>query len=292
MPSSPAPSAPSHPLSDGDHRVVGAGRLIRTLEAVSPRAAARVAEALFVRTIRPPARPDEAAWLAAATRRSLTVMGQRIAWYRWGLAGAPRVVCAHGWWSHAGRFVQLGQALAAAGFEVVAFDAPGHGRSGGWRASMPEFGRTLRAVVEAAGPMHAAIGHSLGGAATIFATHRGLPVQRAAVLAAPADVMVWVDRYAEALGLSAALDRRVRDRLAARLDVSWDDLNLLAAASTMRIPGLVVHDADDRDVPAEEGRALADRWPGAAFVGTSGLGHRGVLRDPAVITAVVEFVRG
>jgi pimeloyl-ACP methyl ester carboxylesterase len=285
-------TAPSHPLSDGDHRAVGAGRVVRALERLSPRVASRVAEAIFVRTVRPPPRPDEAAWLAQATRGTLTVMGRRIAWYRWGPTGAPRVICTHGWWSHAGRFVQIGQALGQAGFQVLAFDAPGHGRSSGWRASMPEFARTLRAVVESVGPVHAAIGHSLGGAATIFATSRGLPATRVAVIAAPADVMVWVDRYAEALGLSPALDTAVRERLARRLDVRWEDLDLVHAATSLVIPGLVVHDRDDRDVPEDEGRALAAGWAGATFVGTTGLGHRGVLRDPEVIARVVEFMKG
>jgi pimeloyl-ACP methyl ester carboxylesterase len=54
--------------------------------------------------------------------------------------------------------------------------------------------------------------------------------------------------------------------------------------------GLVVHDAEDADVPVREGEAIAAAWPGAELVRTHGLGHRGVLRDPGVIQRVVSFV--
>jgi pimeloyl-ACP methyl ester carboxylesterase len=290
FPSSPATPA-SHPLSDRTARARGLARVLGGVERVAPALAARLAEGLFVKTMRPAPRPPEAAWLRQARRDTLRVMGRRITTYRSGPAGAPRVVCTHGWWSHAGRFAPLGTALAAAGFEVLAFDAPGHGRSGGWRASMPEFARTLRAVVESTGPVHAAIGHSLGGAATLYAMARGLPAERAVVLAAPADVMIWVDRYAAMMGLSPALDAAMRARLGARLDVAWDDLDLARHAAALAVPGLVLHDQDDGDVPIGEGQAIAAAWPEARFVGTQGLGHRAILRDPEVIAQVVAFLR-
>jgi pimeloyl-ACP methyl ester carboxylesterase len=288
---SSAPAAASHPLSDGDARVRGLSRLVAGVERLSPALAARLAEAIFVTTVRPRPRDVESAWLARARRDTLMVAGRRIATYRAGPPGAPRVVCTHGWWSHAGRFAPLGTALAEAGFEVVAFDAPGHGRSGGWRASMPEFARTLRAVVEAVGPVHAAIGHSLGGAATLYALARGLPASRAVVLAAPADVMIWVDRYAAMMALSPALDAAMRARLGARLDVEWSDLELVRHAADLTVPGLVLHDDGDTDVPIAEGEAIAAAWPAARFAATRGLGHRAILRDPAVIEDVVAFLR-
>ena len=53
---------------------------------------------------------------------------------------------------------------------------------------------------------------------------------------------------------------------------------------------MVIHDENDRDVPWQEGAALANAWPGAQFVRTSGLGHRRILRDPDVIARVTAFI--
>lgn len=284
------PATASHPLSDGSHRAPGAARVVRALEQLSPALATRVAEALFVKTRRPPPRPDEAAWLSVATTEQLRVLGRRIAVHHWGPSDGSRVVLTHGWWSHAGRFVAMGAELVSRGHHVIAFDAPGHGRSSGWRASMPEFARTLRAVVESVDGVHGAVGHSLGGAATLFAQARGLGASRIAVIAAPADIVIWVDRFAAALDLSPRLDRRLRDRLRSKLGVEWHEVDMAAVASGLRVPGLVVHDTDDGDVPVREGEALAAHWPGAALHVTSGLGHRKLLRDPAIIARVAAHL--
>ena len=55
---------------------------------------------------------------------------------------------------------------------------------------------------------------------------------------------------------------------------------------------LVVHDKGDRPNPFRHGKALADAWPNAELMATTGLGHRKVLLNPAVIARVSAFVRG
>jgi pimeloyl-ACP methyl ester carboxylesterase len=58
------------------------------------------------------------------------------------------------------------------------------------------------------------------------------------------------------------------------------------------MPALVIHDVDDAGVPWQQGRQIAEAWPGAQFVKTQGLGHNRILRDPAVIGRVVAFIGG
>jgi pimeloyl-ACP methyl ester carboxylesterase len=60
----------------------------------------------------------------------------------------------------------------------------------------------------------------------------------------------------------------------------------------MEIPLLVLHDADDREVPFEEGAALAARWRGAVLRESHGLGHNRILRDPEIGVALTEFLLG
>jgi pimeloyl-ACP methyl ester carboxylesterase len=288
--SSPDPSATDRPSVDQQYR--GARRVIRALETVSPDAAAAVAEALFVRTNRPVPRPDERAWLAASRRLTISTNGHRIQVYQWGPEDAPLVLCAHGWWSHAGRFVALADPLLGAGLRVAAFDAPGHGRSSGWRASMPEFARTIQAVGDHLGSIDTIVGHSLGGAASLYALSRGLVARRAVALAAPSNLAVWADRFRDALALSPRVDARMRERLSNRLNFAWSDLEMSRVAPEVSVPGLVIHDVDDVDVPIADGRRLAASWPGARLVETRGLGHRRILRDDAVIRRVAEFVLG
>ena len=56
-------------------------------------------------------------------------------------------------------------------------------------------------------------------------------------------------------------------------------------------PALVIHDEDDREVPMASGLALARALKGARFLRTSGLGHRAILRDDAVVADAIDFLR-
>lgn len=258
------------------------------VEAASPRAATALADALFCRTTRRPPRPDEVTFLAEAERGSIQVLGQRIVTYRWPGTG-PRILLAHGWGSHPGRFAPMADMLRAAGADLVAFDAPGHGASSGWRATMPEFARTMRVVADQHGPLDAVVGHSLGGAAAIFAAGRGLAVDRIVTVATPSAVGGWLDQLRDALELSTRVDRMLRERLMERLHVTEAEIDLPRVAPSLTQRGLVIHDADDPDVPIIEAEELAGAWPLASLIRTEGLGHRAILRDPNVIRAAVDF---
>ena len=66
---------------------------------------------------------------------------------------------------------------------------------------------------------------------------------------------------------------------------------MAAAAPSVRVPVLVVHDEDDNVAPFAQGSALAAAIPGARLLATRGFGHSGALRDAATIERVVEFLR-
>ena len=71
----------------------------------------------------------------------------------------------------------------------------------------------------------------------------------------------------------------------------WSDLPLLPMRGlAVAPPLLVVHDRDDREVPWEDGAAIAAAWPRARRLDTEGLGHQRILRDPAVTQAVADFI--
>ena len=59
---------------------------------------------------------------------------------------------------------------------------------------------------------------------------------------------------------------------------------------TLAQPLLVLHAADDEDVPIEAGRFVAAHWPAARLVELDGLGHRRILRDPGAIQTATAFL--
>lgn len=103
--------------------------------------------------------------------------GLRLYWQAWLPDTDPSaiVVLHHGVAEHSGRYGQVVGSLVASGYGVYAFDARGHGRSDGPRASFDRFGQlvddldaVIRQVVRSS---HSScvflLGYSLGGAVAV-----------------------------------------------------------------------------------------------------------------------------
>jgi pimeloyl-ACP methyl ester carboxylesterase len=262
----------------------------RAVGAVAPGVAARWAETIFCRPPRYDSRPAEEAFLATGTRTTVRSAELDLAVWRWG--EGPIVLLAHGWGGRAGRFSSIARALAAEGFGVVLFDAPAHGDSLGSQASLPEFARALLDVARTLGPIHALVGHSLGGAAVSLAMSEGLSATRVVLLAPPADVFIFSNTFAEHLRIPDRVRILMHLNLQHRLQFSWEGLHLLTLARKISAPMLLFHDQDDRDVPYAHALEIAGAWAGAELVTTSGLGHRAILRDPDVVGRTVQFIKG
>jgi acylglycerol lipase len=131
----------------------------------------------------------------ASERASLRAYdGLELALYRWRVE-EPRAVCllVHGYAGHAGRYRALTEALTGLGVETFAIDLRGHGRSGGTRADVRDFGdyvadvASVREYVAAERPglMACVFGHSMGGTVALrFALERPEALN-ALVLSAP-----------------------------------------------------------------------------------------------------------
>ena len=221
----------------------------------------------------------------AATRLDVQSRYGRLAVWSWG--SGPAVYLVHGW---GGRAEQLGAFVAplvAHGIRATAVDGPAHGASAGRRSSGVEIGRALADVVAQLGPARGVIAHSLGAAAVTFALREGLHVERLVFIGAPADPFTWVERFGRRLGLSRAVMAEMRRLSEKRIQARWEDLPLVPLRGLSEPPPLLaVHDREDREVPFTDGAAIAAAWPGARLLETSGLGHRRVLRDPAVVASM------
>jgi pimeloyl-ACP methyl ester carboxylesterase len=235
-------------------------RFFGALSRMSPRLGAVPAEILF---LSPPSqrrtRAEEAV-LASGSSFRVRYPGGTLAAWSWGTG--PRVLLVHGWGGHAGRLSRFVEPLVAAGFSVVAFDAPAHGASSGRRSSLPDFVDAILAVARERGP----------------------------VSAPPADPERYVGRFARFFGLPDPARDSMKTRLTHRYGFRWEDLRADRPAEGACCRLLVVHDGGDSAVPLGDGRAVADGWTDAVFVRTSGLGHHRILREPSVVAGALTFL--
>jgi len=266
------------------------------LQVVSPAAADR--KALDVWCTLPPGahrrhdhrpHPGEVRRLEVSGGRSITVEV-------WG--AGPVVYLMHGWGGWRGQLGALVAPLVDAGYQVVAVDAPGHGDAdhgmlGPRRGTVMEMIEALEVAGRAMGPAAAVVGHSLGTTVVARAVRQGMPAERLVLLSPNPAFAELLGIFSRTLGLNSRTTAHLQGALEDITAQSIDDFDLVPMGADGAMPDtLVIHDRHDAESPHAVGVALADTWPNARLVSTSGLGHYRILRAPQTVAAAVAHVTG
>jgi pimeloyl-ACP methyl ester carboxylesterase len=103
--------------------------------------------------------------------------------------------------------------------------------------------------------------------------------------------MDYLDVFSRRLGIGPRVQQRLVPRLVRRAGVPMSDFDIPALPTELPTPPLlVIHDRDDAETPWSGGAAIAQAWPEAHLVTTTGLGHRRILRDPEVVRRAAAFL--
>jgi pimeloyl-ACP methyl ester carboxylesterase len=204
--------------------------------------------------------------------------------------GRPVVLLVHGWAGSGLQMRQLGDALAEAGFDPVLLDFPGHGRSGGWRSTLPQFARAVYAAASRLGTLHAVVAHSLGALAVMHGAARGLRIGRLVLLAPSAPPALFLRWFAGSFGLNESVPQRMREHIETLEGVPLDEFEPDWLGARVAQPTLVVHDEGDRVAPFATAQRVVRALPRGLLHPTRGLSHSRVLGDPAVAVAALRHL--
>jgi pimeloyl-ACP methyl ester carboxylesterase len=271
-------------------------RYFSVLSAIAPGLAERQAVRLFLSTR--PRRTHTPGAIGGVEPRAHRLGSGRTAFRAWSYGSGPTVLLVHGWRGCAGDWAPLAERLLASGYRVVTCDLPAHGLSPGSQTTLPDLVRAIHTLayelapwpVGRHQPLEAVVAHSFGAAASVLAAGEGLSPRSLVLLAPVAHPMSFVAPVAKMLGLSPERTAGMVDRIRVRVGGSLDRIDVLRALRTVDARGLVVHDRGDSTVPYGHAREIVSAWPDARLVTASGLGHRGVLQDAALLDEVAAFI--
>jgi pimeloyl-ACP methyl ester carboxylesterase len=204
--------------------------------------------------------------------------------------GRPVVLLVHGWAGSGLQMRSLGDALAEAGFDPVLLDFPAHGRSSGWRSTLPQFTRAIYAAASRIGPLHAVVAHSLGALAALHTAARGLAVDRLVLMAPSAPPALFLRWFAGSFGLAESVPQRMREHIETVEGVPLGEFEPGWLGSRVDHPTLIVHDEGDRVAPIAASQRIVGALSRASLHPTRGLSHTRVLGDPAAVLAVLRHL--
>ncbi|SEQ92227.1 alpha/beta hydrolase family protein [Streptomyces radiopugnans] len=191
----------------------------------------------------------------------------------YGPPGGPLVAVLHGgFWREAYDRVHLSPLAAALaggyGLRVALVEYRRVGGGGGWPGTFEDVGAALEHL-RAAGEVRVLAGHSAGGHLALWAASRG-PVRCPVVAVAPVADLT----RAHELGLSGGAVADLlggEEHLAARLPGA--DPMRLPPPDPRAVPVVLLHGAEDADVPVGLSRRYAAARPGVRLAELPGTGH-------------------
>lgn len=272
------------------------GQALNLASLVNKRWASQVVSDLWFTVFKSRRRPwVDDFWQAADQRIDITVAQHRIPVSFWGQG--PLVVTMHGWSGSGTQYRRFIPKLVDAGYRVAAFDAPAHGYNPGKQTHLLEFVDSLIAIQTQVGAIDTVIAHSLGGMATVWATHQGLKPRNVVLLGPHMDVRKMFESYSELLNLNRKISSQFRKNIGIRMaeilgvDNPWELLCTENLMANRDYRGLLVFDSDDEEIPQALFQSILTHWQGCEVLQTEGLGHQKILKDEGVINQVSSFLK-
>jgi pimeloyl-ACP methyl ester carboxylesterase len=218
--------------------------------------------------------------------------GKKVFGYRWNHPSPHRFLILHGFESSSFNFDRYVKPMIKKGYEVVAMDAPAHGKSEGKTINLLEYVDTIRETWKKFGPFEAILAHSFGGLAVCLYLDQHPPEQKPKlVLIAPAtETTTAVDSFFKVLQLNEGVKEAFNTLIHKRTGHWPSEFSVTRVAPGLHAEILWAHDEDDDMTPLRDTDALRKQnLPHIRFLITKGLGHRRIYRDNKVSHEILEF---
>ncbi|RTZ17728.1 alpha/beta fold hydrolase [Vibrio aquaticus] len=250
-------------------------RLHHTL---APKHAEKTARKLLLTPARPEPKNSEPAGLVKAEVESKEGTLQT-----YSLGSGPVWVLAHGWSGSASQFYPLMEHIASRGFTALAYDHPGHGKSGGVYGHIPAFVNGLEAILDSVDEVAGLVAHSMGTASSIECHHQKL-VDKPFLLIAP--VLDYLDnlfgsvaRSGYSMKLFNAVVSEIEEQYRYPIQ-SVDPYNKLKLRTAATI---IVHDEGDKFAKFDVSERAAGEMENVTLIATKGQGHGRVMKCTEVM---------
>ena len=208
--------------------------------------------------------------------------------YRWP-GNRETVLLLHGWESNTFRWRNLIGMLRNEGFDIVAFDAPAHGKSTGKILNVPLYAECADQIIKKFKPRYV-VAHSVGGTTAVYQQYQynTNSVEKLVTIGSPSELEEIMSHYQQMLRFNnrvlGALDRYFQFHFGFGIK----DFSTSRFASNLRIKGLLVHDELDQVAPVSASERVHSNWENSRLLKTRGMGHS--MHQKEVNLQIIDFL--
>ncbi len=223
-----------------------------------------------------------------AFQEELKYDGNKIMTYRW-LGKKSTILLAHGWESNSYRWKNLILELKRKGHNIIALDAPAHGKSGSSIFNAILYSEFIHVVANRFEP-EIIIGHSVGGMSAVFCMKKyQLPyVKKIVLLGSPSEFTGVLKRYTDMLGYNQRITEQIDLTIIERFGQKPESFSTARFVKSLDVQGLIIHDELDGIIPYNDAVMIKESFKDSTLITTQGLGHS--LNDASVAHHIYEFI--
>jgi pimeloyl-ACP methyl ester carboxylesterase len=219
--------------------------------------------------------------------------GNIVRGYRWNHPSAKKALILHGFESSVVNFDKYIDALVKKGYEVLAFDAPAHGRSTGKTINAIVYREMVQHIWNSYGPIDSLITHSFGGLVLSLALEK-IPHSsstKIVFIAPAAETKTAIDNFFALLRLGAGVRKEFDAIITEQAGHPPEWYSVSRVAPLIRGQVLFLQDKDDQMTPLSDVEQIIEKkYPNFHFVISEGLGHRRIYRDDRSFKKIMEFL--
>src|SRR5688572_21693556 len=228
-----------------------------------------------------------------AEKLNFNFEGYNIQGYRWNYPSDKKLLILHGFESSVINFDRYIKPLTKAGFEVLAFDAPAHGRSSGKQINVLVYKNFVLHIHTMYGPITSFIAHSFGGLALSLALEEMEQNKNNKIvfIAPAAETTTAIDSFFNFLRLDKEVRKEFNSIITKKSGHSPEWFSILRIAKSINGQVLWLQDKDDEMTPLSDVAPIIEKkYSNFEFIISEGLGHRRIYRDNNSFKTIMNFL--
>lgn len=267
-------------------------RLIQILSIVSPKLASNMAYKLFCTPINKKLREREIEIIKLAKAENIRFEDTFIKKYTWG-NGHKTALLVHGWESNAGSLGAFVKLLTENDYQVIGFDCPAHGQSGGKQTTLFKNSDAALLICNQIGHIDMAITHSFGSVVLMNAIlhNKNISLDKLIMITTPNELQKAFDDFYNLLKINNAVQQCMEQKIENLYHIKIKEMTASTLCHQIHLKhALIIHDRQDKVIPFHNAEIVAKNLKNCQLIPIENAGHYKILWDQRVLNLVEKEI--